>query len=284
LKIYIVIPAHNEAEFIGKTLQSLVEQSFLPSKIVVVDDQSSDNTYEIVSRFSQKYPFISLVKNSSTEEHLPGSKVINAFNKGYQTLDEGYDIICKFDADLIFPQDYLKTIRQHFETDPRLGMAGGFCSVSKDGNWVLENLTDKDHLRGALKAYRKACFLEIGKLKPAMGWDTADELLAQFHGWTIKTDEELLVQHLKPTGSTYNPSSKYRQGEAFYRLHYGFVITCIASAKLAYLKKDMRLFKDYLNGYFKAKKEKQPFLVTKQEGRFIRKMRWDKIRKKILGS
>jgi len=283
LKIYIVIPAHNEAEFIGKTLQSLVEQSFLPSKIVVVDDQSSDNTAEIVSGFIQKYPFISMVKNSSSEEHLPGSKVINAFNKGYDTLDEEYDIICKFDADLIFPLDYLKTIRQHFETDPKVGMAGGFCSVLKNGKWILENLTDSDHLRGALKAYRKACFLLIGKLKPAMGWDTADELLAQFHGWSVKTDEKLLVQHLKPTGATYNPSSKYRQGEAFYRLHYGFAITCIASAKLAYLKKDMRLFKDFLSGYFKAKKEKQPFLVTKQEGRFIRKMRWDKMRKKILG-
>jgi len=281
LKIYIVIPAHNEAEFIGKTLQSLVEQSFLPSKIVVVDDQSSDNTAEIVSGFSQKYPFISLVKNSSSEEHLPGSKVINAFNKGYQTLDEKYDIICKFDADLIFPKDYLKTIGQYFETDPKLGMAGGFCSVLKNEKWILENLTDSDHLRGALKAYRKACFLEIGKLKPAMGWDTADELLAQFHGWTLQTDEKLLVQHLKPTGATYNPSSKYRQGEAFYRLRYGLVITCIASAKLAYLKKDLRLFKDYISGYFKAKKEKRPFLVTKQEGRFIRKMRWNKMRKKI---
>ena len=284
MKIYIVIPAHNEAEFIGKTLQSLVEQSFLPKKIVVVDDNSSDKTAEIVSGFCDKYPFISLVKNSSSEEHLPGSKVIYAFNIGYQTLDEEYDIICKFDADLIFPQDYLKTIRQHFQADPKVGIAGGFCSILKNGNWVLENLTDSDHLRGALKAYRKACFLSIGKLKPAMGWDTADELLAQFYGWSVKTDKELLVQHLKPTGAIYNPTSRYKQGEAFYRLGYGFAITCIASAKLAYLKKDMRLFKDFLSGYFKAKKEKQPFLVTKQEGRFIRKLRWDKMRKKILGS
>lgn len=262
----------------------MVEQSFLPSKIVVVDDQSSDNTSEIVSGFIQKHPFISLVKNSSSEAHLPGSKVINAFNKGYQTLDEDYDIICKFDADLLFPPDYLKTITRYFQENAKIGMAGGFCSVLINEKWVLENLTDKDHIRGALKAYRKACFLDIGKLKPAMGWDTADELLAQLHGWTIKTDKKLLVKHLKPTGASYNSSSKYKQGEAFYRLRYGFIITCIASAKLAYLKKDLHLFKDYISGYFKAKKEKRPFLVTKQEGRFIRSLRWDKMRKKILGS
>jgi len=282
LKIYIVIPAHNEAEYIGKTLQSLVEQTFLPSKIVVVDDHSSDNTAKIVSEFTQKYPFISLVLNSSSEEHLPGSKVIDAFNKGYNTLDEEYDIICKFDADLIFPKDYLNTILHHFQKDPKVGMAGGFCSIFKNETWILENLTNSDHLRGALKAYRKACFLAIGKLKPAMGWDTADELLSQFHGWSVKTDKDLLVQHLKPTGANYNISSKYRQGEAFYKLRYGFAITTIASAKLAYLKKDMSLLKDFLIGFYKAKKEKQPFLVTKQEGRFIRKLRWNKMSKKIL--
>lgn len=282
MKIYIVIPAHNEAELIGKTLQSLVEQSYIPQKIVVVDDNSSDNTAEIVSGFIQKYPFISLVKNSSSREHLPGSKVIDAFNKGHQTLDEDYDILCKFDADLIFPPDYLKSIARHFQENTKIGMAGGFCTILRNGKWILENLTDTDHIRGALKAYRKACFLDIGKLKPAMGWDTADELLAQFHGWSIKTDSELLVKHLKPTGAAYNSSSRYKQGEAFYRLRYGFIITCIASAKLAYLKKDLCLFKDYLSGYFKAKKEKRPFLVTKQEGRFIRRLRWEKMRKKFL--
>ena len=47
--------------------------------------------------------------------HLPGSKVIQAFQKGFETLDDNYDIIVKIDADLIFPHNYFETIINHFE-------------------------------------------------------------------------------------------------------------------------------------------------------------------------
>ena len=86
-------------------------------------------------------------------------------------------------------------------------MTSGFCYIEKHGNWILENLTRKDHIRGALKAYRRDCFLEIGKLKPSMGWDTVDELLAKYYRWKVLTDESLHVKHLKPTGISYNKAS-----------------------------------------------------------------------------
>jgi len=282
LKIYIVIPAHNEAKFIGATLQSLIDQTYQAYKIVVIDDQSNDDTAKLVSGYTQKHPFISLVSITSSKAHLPGSKVIRAFTEGLKTLDEEYDILCKFDADLIFPENYLKQLVHHFNSSSEIGMAGGFCTIKNGNEWKLENLTSKDHIRGALKAYRKECFKAIGGLKPAMGWDTADELLAAYHGWKIQTDESLLVKHLKPTGATYNKASKYKQGEAFYKLRYGFIITLIASAKLAYLKKDFNLFKDYISGYIKASKQKPSYLLTEEEGTFVRKLRWSKMLKKVL--
>ncbi len=266
---------------IGKTLGSLVQQTLLPKKIVVVNDNSTDTTETVVNNFIGKHSYISLVNTNSSVDHMPGSKVINAFYEGYKTLDTDYDVICKFDADLIFPEKYLETIVKHFRENPKIGMAGGFCYIEKGNEWVLENLTNKDHIRGALKAYRKSCYLDIGGLKPAMGWDTIDELLAQYHNWEVRSDESLKVKHLKPTGNTYNPKAKYKQGEAFYKIRYGFLITLIASAKLALLKKQPQLIKDYIAGYFKAKREQQPFLVTKAEGEFIRKLRWRKIFQKI---
>ena len=93
MRFYIVIPAHNEANFIGKTLQSLINQSLRPTKIVVVDDHSSDGTASIVTDLSKQYPWISLVSNTSSEAHLPGGKIINAFYKGYESLDSEYDVI-----------------------------------------------------------------------------------------------------------------------------------------------------------------------------------------------
>lgn len=282
LKFYIIIPAHNEAGYIGKTLQSLVEQTFLPKKITIVNDHSTDNTSGIVQEYVEKYSFVSLIENTSEAEHLPGSKVVQAFYKGYKTLDNDYDVICKFDADLVFPKKYLETLKTIFENHPKVGMAGGFCHIEKGGKYVLENLTNKNHIRGALKAYRKECFLQIGKLKTAMGWDSLDELLAQYHGWEILTDPSLKVKHLKPTGKTYHKKARFSQGRAFYQMRYGFWLTLIASAKMTFLKKQPGLLNNYLKGYFQAKKEKQAFLVSEDEGKFIRKLRWEKIKEKFL--
>lgn len=278
---YVVIPAHNESAFIGLTLQSLANQTVLPKKIVVVNDHSSDNTAEIVQKFIQKYHFITLVESTSEAIHLPGSKVIQAFQKGYNTLDSDYDIIVKADADLIFPANYFETIIQHFQSDAKIGMAGGFAYIEKNGSWILENLTDKDHIRGAFKAYRKACFQQIGGLKPAMGWDTVDELLCKFYDWKVITDASLQVKHLKPTGAHYNKTARFNQGEAFYSLGYGFWITVVASIKLALLKKKPLLFVDYMQGFLKAKSAGKTQLVTAEQAQFIRNYRLAKMKDKL---
>lgn len=271
---YIVIAAHNEEDYIERTLESLINQTLLPKKIVVVNDNSTDKTVDITKTYTASYPFISLVNTASSSRHLPGKKIINAFYEGYHTLDDHYDVICKFDADLIFPENYLEQLAHHFNNNLRLGMASGFCYIKKKEDWILENLTRKDHIRGAIKAYRKACFLDIGKLKPAMGWDTVDELLAKFHNWHILTDNTLHVKHLKPTGTTYNKASKHLQGQAMYSMRYGFIITFISAVKLALKKKNIRFLLDYLTGFIKAKYKKCPYIVSKEEGVFIRKIRW----------
>jgi glycosyltransferase involved in cell wall biosynthesis len=281
MKYYIIIPAHNEADFIALTLNSIASQTILPVKVVVVNDNSTDETASIVTEFKTTHNYISLINNTSEAIHLPGSKVIQAFHKGFETIDEEYDIIVKLDADLILPNNYFETIINHFKKDDKIGMVGGFAYIEKNGQWVLENLTDKDHIRGAFKAYRKECFLEIGNLKPAMGWDTVDELLCKFYGWKVVTDVDLKVKHLKPTGANYNKTARFKQGEAFYSLGYGFVITAIASAKLAVMKRKPLLFFDYIQGFWKAKLSKKPLLVSDEQAKFIRNYRWNKMKGKL---
>jgi len=281
MKIYCVIPTYNEEAFIEQTLTSIVAQTYLPEKVVVVNDNSTDGTQKIIDTFVTKHSWISSVYNTSESKHLPGSKVIRAFNKGFETLNDSFDIIIKLDADLILPQNYFERITETFKSNNRIGMVGGFAYIEKNGEWILENLTDKDHIRGAFKAYRKDCFNDIGGLKPAMGWDTVDELLCRFYNWQIVTLQDLKVKHLKPTGATYDQSARYKQGEAFYRLGYGFWITTIASLKLSMRKQKPLLFIDYLKGYFKAKNNKTPLLVTTEQAKFIQNYRWKKIKEKL---
>jgi glycosyltransferase involved in cell wall biosynthesis len=282
MKYYVVIPAYNEQEFIKQTLDSLLNQSVLPQQIVVVNDNSTDKTPEIVTQYAQKYTFITLVTKQSSAVHLPGSKVIRAFEAGLSILDDAYDFIVKLDADLILPSNYFETISKHFTNNATVGMVGGVALIEKNGNWVVESLTDTDHIRGAFKAYRKETFKQIGGLKPAMGWDTVDELLCKFYNWQVLVDTSLQVKHLKPTGAVYDASARYKQGGAFYCLGYGLIITCIAAAKLALKKGKPLLFVDYVKGYFKAKNEGKEKLVTPQQEQFIRNYRWKKIKQKIL--
>ena len=281
MKFYIVIPAHNEAHFIEQTLESLVKQTLLPKKVVVVNDNSTDETEDIVKEFTNKYEFIRLVNKQSSVKHLPGAKIIQAFYTGLETLDDDYDILCKFDADLIFPKNYLEKLSYHFKNNAKLGMAAGHCYFKKGEELVLENLTRKDHIRGALKAYRKGCFVQIEGLKKSMGWDTVDELLAKYYGWQISTDESLKVIHLKPTGANYNKASKYLQGKAMYKMRLGFTLTFITALKLGLKKKSFSFFFNYLVGYLEAFINKNDRIVTKEQGKFIRNLRWKGILHKL---
>ena len=61
--------------------------------MVVVDDNSTDTTASLVNKIAKEHPWISLVSNTSSEAHLPGGKIINAFYKGYDSLDFEYDVI-----------------------------------------------------------------------------------------------------------------------------------------------------------------------------------------------
>lgn len=282
MEYYIIIPAHNEAEFLEKTLDSVVSQSLAPKKVVVVNDHSTDDTENIIDRFASEYPYIIKANRSSSTLHMPGSKVIQAFNHGLEILDDQYDFMVKLDADIILPPDYFRQIASIFQRHPRVGIAGGFAyEQDSKGDWLLNHPMNKKHVRGAFKSYSKSCFTTMGGLKVAMGWDTVDELLAAYHGFETYTDDSLHVKHLRPLGAAYNKRAKVLQGEAMYTLRYGLIISLIASIKMAVKFKKPRALGDNLRGFWGAKRSQKPFIVTEDEGKFIRQYRWKGIRGKL---
>lgn len=284
MRILVIIPAHNEAIHLSNCLLSLSKQEKSITKIVVVNDNSTDTTATIIDEFATNYSNIEKVNNKSSATHLPGAKIIDTFYSGLETMDiNAYDIICKFDADIIFPTDYIKKISEAFDKDDTLGMCSGLCYVkNSDENWVYENIADKKHVRGPIKAYSVPCFLKIDGLRKSIGWDTVDELLALYHGFTITTLKDLHVKHLRPTGKSYTKKAKLLQGEAMYKMRYKLLLTCIASAKMAFQQKRLATFFNNLQGFLKCKKEKTPFIVSKQEGAFIRKYRYNGILQKLI--
>src|ERR1700741_3782305 len=95
---YVVItPARNEAEFIEQTIQSMISQTILPAKWVIVSDGSTDGTDDIVKKDFPKHPWIELVRKPERKERDFGGKV-RCFNAGYEkVVAMDYDVIANLD-------------------------------------------------------------------------------------------------------------------------------------------------------------------------------------------
>ena len=283
MRYTIIIPAYNEEALIENTIQAILAQTLLPQQLVIVNDGSTDNTANIISHYAQNYSWIKLVNNDKKEQRAPGSKVIRAFYLGYQHIDQNYDFLVKLDADLHIPENYFERIAQMFETDDTLGIAGGTIVIERNGEWIYENFSDIDHVKGAFKSYRKGCFTDMGGLKTSIGWDTADELLARYHGWTVKVDPGLKIKHFRELGTeTGSVKLRIKVGNGMYRLRYGFLITLISAIKAGYLNKPyiltgLGVMWGWLESWFK----RDTFIVTKDEGDFIRSFRKKRMLEKL---
>ena len=281
MNIVIIIPAYNEEAHIEKCLTSLVNQSYSAKHILVVDDGSTDKTPDILSSLCSTYENLTYASRGKSFSHEPGSKIVEAFNFGLSRLASSYDILCKFDADLIFPNHYLETLRKAFEANSKLGMFAGFCSIENNGVWQIEKLTNPDHIRGALKSYRQNCFRDIGGLTSAMGWDTIDEMKARYYRWEVETDNTLVVKHLKPTGLNYSKSLPIVFGISLFRMRYSFDLAFLTCFKMALNKNELNFFYKAMLAYLKSNSRKNSFLINEKEGNFIRKYRWRKIKQRL---
>lgn len=283
LKYCIIIPARNEEKFIGKTLQSITEQTYLPAEAIVVNDNSTDKTADIVQEFSANFPFIRLIDSGNQKnKHEPGSKIIEAFYKGFEQLSTDWDMVTKLDADVVLPKNYFEKIIHAFQMNPKIGIAGGLVYINKDGKWMYENISNKKHIRGAIKSYSRICFEKMGGIKKSIGWDTADELLAQFYGFEIAVFSDLEVKLLKPTGTDYKKVHGEKTGQGFYKMDYGWAISFIAAFKASWNAQNPFLFFSVSKGYWKSFLNNENKIVTAEEGKFIRNYRWKKILNRCL--
>lgn len=278
--ISIVVPFFNEEAYLEQVVNALLAQTYALQELVLVNDCSTDKSAEIAKTLASKHDSVQLISTKTTSVHQPGEKVVHAFNCGFSALTKPWDVVCKFDADIIFPSHYLETLANAFKADAYLGMFSGVLTIEKNSSWELENISSQ-HVRGPVKAYSKSCFSAIGGLRPALGWDTLDELLALYHGFTIRTDDTLLVKHLRPTGFQYNRNAAKAKGAVFYVLGYGFTLGILASIKWSQTQHGslMGVLLGFLGAWFKRK----PKLVTIKEARFIRKYRWSRIRSRFIG-
>ncbi|MGG6561841.1 UNVERIFIED_CONTAM: glycosyl transferase family 2 [Clostridioides difficile] len=182
--ISILVPAHNEAKVIGRTVESLLLLNYPKSKmeLIVINDNSSDNSKEILENIKDRYNNYNFTI-INTDSLTGGKGKSNALNIGY-TISKG-DFIAVYDADNTPDKNALRYLVQTIVMNDELGAVIGkfrtrnknknlltkfinietlsFQWMSQAGRWQLFNLCT---IPGTNFILRRSILEEIG------GWDS----------------------------------------------------------------------------------------------------------------
>ncbi len=221
MKYVLITPAHNEERFIRKTLDSMVAQTWLPERWLIVDDGSTDQTPEIVQTYARRHPWIGLgIQPQRLDRSFAGK--VHAFNAGLarvQSLE--FDVIGNLDADLSFEPDYLAFLMQKFSEDPKLGVAG--TPFIEDGyDSARDSFEGENHVAGGCQLFRRQCFEQIGGFTPnrAGGIDWIAVTTARMKGWRTRSFPEKRFHHYRTLGTAGRSSvaASFSYGEKDYYL------------------------------------------------------------------
>lgn len=223
-KYIIISPVRNEEKLIKTTLDTVVNQTLTPYLWIIVNDGSTDNTEAIVDEYMAKHPWIRKLNLDDRGYYFPGTGVVNVFNQGFELIkDEEWDYVVKLDTDLKFDDDYFEVLLNRMESNPKFGLCSG-CTYVPSGNGLIKEMAQADHPVGPCKVYKRKCWEDIGGMLPVPGWDLADLLAAQMHGYETVCYFDLKIIHYRPTGIRRKGiwAPKFLQGRFAYRHGYAF--------------------------------------------------------------
>jgi glycosyltransferase involved in cell wall biosynthesis len=203
VKYVLITPAHNEAAFIEKTLESVTAQTALPERWVIVDDGSTDGTAEIVESYAQRQRWIQLVRRQQRRDRNFAGKA-HAFNAGFERVRElPFDIVGNLDADVSFEPDYFEFLLGKFSEFPQLGVAG---TAMREANYdaVKDSFYNDNDVFGACQLFRRTCFEQVGGYTPIKwgGIDWVAVRTARLKGWQTRSFCDKLFYHHRPMGAT----------------------------------------------------------------------------------
>ncbi len=283
---YIIItPAKNEAEYIGKTLESVVNQSVKPFIWVVVDDGSTDSTAKIIKSYQNRFPFIKLVNRASEEKRNFGNKVY-AIQRGFEEVkDIDFRFYCNLDADVSFEKNYFEELLKRFEINPKLGICGGKLFDLVNGEF-LEQSYENHSVGGPVQFFRKECYESFGGYQPfKTGFiDGHAEISARMHGWETQTFPELKVKHYRPAGTAKGKVLKviYDGGKLEYKFGYSYIYHLVRTLKLVNKKPILLGSLVSLWGYLECLVKREPKMVDENFAKFVHKEQYQRLVKKII--
>ena len=276
---YVLIsPCRDEALYMRQTLDSVIAQSVRPTRWIIVDDGSSDDTPQILARYAMDHDWIQVITRKDRGRRAVGPGVVDAFYVGYENINPtDYDYLCKLDLDLRLPPRYFEILMQRMAENPRIATCSGKAYIEADGYLQSERHGDETSL-GMTKFYRVACFKAIGGFVREVMWDGIDCHRCRMMGWiACSWDEpELRFIHLRPMGSSQQDiyTGRMRHGYGQYFMGTSFLFM-IASAIYRLNEKPYVLGSlAILWGWLRSALQRKPRYSDTGFRKFLRRYQW----------
>lgn len=199
MRVSVIIPAWNEAAHISDCLQAVSAQTYQPHEVIVVDNNSTDQTAQIAAGFS----FVTLLRQTSEQGLIPTR------NMGFSAATG--DILVRIDADAILDPNWIEQAVADFAADPKLGGVTGFdvAVLLEHAPWkgtlwshmyfLGSSATFKmPVLWGANMAIRRTAWEQIKAQSALHDMEAHEDLdlsvLLASYGWRTRQDKQLRVQ------------------------------------------------------------------------------------------
>ena len=146
-KISIIIPVYNSASFLSRCIDSILYQTFNDIEIILVDDGSKDDSFEICKTYAEKYCKISAY---SKENSGPSE------TRAYGVKQAIGDWICFVDSDDALPTNALESLYSKAITSEADIVSGGWYKILPNGEKVIRRicvsgrLTPKQYIKSLL--------------------------------------------------------------------------------------------------------------------------------------
>jgi glycosyltransferase involved in cell wall biosynthesis len=244
IKVTVLMPAYNAANFIAEAINSVLQQSFTSFELLIINDGSTDNTSAVINSFTDSR--IRLIEQNN-------QGVSAALNKGLKEATAEY--IARFDADdICFPQRLKKQV-EFLDANPNHVLVGsGAEYITEEGEYLF-NFTNVGHndedIRKKLYTYcpfihssvmyrKRAVLLAGGYAANAHSFE--DYLLwvqLAEHGLFQNLKEQLIKVRLNPSSVTIDEKWRGRRFRKLKReiIYKGFVTEAEGNEILYILKK-----------------------------------------------
>lgn len=267
-KINVIIPVHNESHYLGHCLRSLKRQSLEPSRVIVVDDASSNGSMKIVESFKDdRWLTVSLEREGPQTRYDHSLRYAYVVSQGSKNLEEDCDYIGLLDGDTVLELRYYEKLVKALEDHPEMGLVSGPLS-----NFSLSGpeLGLLPLVWGCNRLFTQECWAKVNEgplMRVVVSPDTYQNYRAHSLGFKPQSIEDARSFCLRDPGFNYP-----HIGQVCYLLGYYPWYVLLRGLR----KKSVRISVSILAGYLKAWATHQPQYEVKST---VRQLQIERLRR-----